>query len=339
MAATMAGVFLKGGLSVSAVASSSPERAIRFCKAFGISMGDCDLMSVLDRADVDAVYVANSPSEHAETVVAALRAGKAVLCEKPMATNETELKRIVEVAQQRNVLCMEAIWTLCLPAYLRFRDYAASGEWGRAQSLSASFGYPSSVADEKRLEGVNRGGILLDRGIYLIALALSLLGPVEAIDAKFHFDSTGTDVEAFLQLEHTGGAHSQLASSFSSLMANTAALHCSRGLIEIKAPLIGSETISTVAARPSDGDWSGSAGRVQRMRSLLRESPSVRSIKRVLDRPSTQHFGFGRDSYLPQLHHFLTLLANSKTQSDLVPLALSMQCIQIIDKAKALAIG
>jgi predicted dehydrogenase len=341
MAATMATVFLKAGVPVTAVVSRSPERAATFAKMYGIGAGKSDLSAVLARADVDAIYVANAPSEHAETVVAAIRSGKPVLCEKPMATSEAELRKVVRSAEQSKVLCMEAIWTLCLPAYRRFLECAHSGDWGEPRSLNASFAYPSSDADRQRADAANRGGVLLDRSIYLIALALSVLGPVNGIDAKLGFNSSGTDIEAFLQLEHATGTHSQLASSFTCLMPNTAALHCSRGLIEIKAPLIGAETLSTVAAQASYGAGYPLAPptTADRIKNRLRESPHIRSIKRALDRPSSQHLAFGSDGYLPQLSHFLTLLKTKKTQSDIVPLALSLESIQIIDKVRKLVTG
>jgi dihydrodiol dehydrogenase / D-xylose 1-dehydrogenase (NADP) len=336
MAATMATLFRKTGVPLNAVVSRSPERAGAFARQFGIAAGESDLGSVLARSDIDAVYVANVASEHAATVVTALRANKAVLCEKPMATSEAELISILQIAEQSNVLCMEALWTLCLPSHRRFFDYANSGKWGAPRSLTASFAYPSSEVAKQRADSANRAGVLLDRSIYLIALAISTLGPVIDLDAQIHFDSSGTDTDAFLQLKHASGAHSQLASSFTCLMTNAAALHCSLGLIEIASPLIGSEVLSTrhAAEMHNSDDTERPPNLAGKLRNRLRKSPRIRQIKRIGDRPTIHHFDFGSDKYQPQLTHFLRLLDTEKKVSDIVPLKLSMEIIQVIEKAK-----
>jgi predicted dehydrogenase len=328
------------GVRVNAVASACPERAAAFAKSNGIAAGSSDLQSVLGRADVDAVYVANAPKQHAATVIAALRAGKAVLCEKPMATSEAEMVAIIKAAEQTGLLCMEAIWTLCLPTYRRFFDYARSGDWGEPKSLIASFSYPIGETDDEKAIPAERAGVLLDRGIYLVALALSVFGGVKEITTQIQFDVSGTDTAAFLQLEHHTGAHSQLAASFDCLMPNNASLHCSRGMLEIQSPLIGSEMLST---RKSDLLYTLSQkderpSFAKNLKQRLRRSPGIRRLKRTLDQPTCHHFAFGDSGYAPQLGHFLALLDGKKAESDIVPLKLSLEIIQIIDQARKISI-
>ena len=84
MAATMMLTFAQAGVRVNAVASHDPQRARRFASTFGIPMAT-DLHSLLRSTEVDAVYIANATAEHATTTIAALEAGKPVLCEKPLA--------------------------------------------------------------------------------------------------------------------------------------------------------------------------------------------------------------------------------------------------------------
>lgn len=341
MAATMMNALSDAGVRVNAVASRTPERAAAFARSFGIAPGASDLKSVLERADVDAVYVANTPKEHAATVIAALCAGKSVLCEKPMATTELELAQIVERAEQTGVLCMEALWTLCLPAYCRFFEYANSGKWGEPRSLNASFSYPTSEADHQRSESAVGSGVLLDRSIYLIALALKVFGSVKTIASQIHFNALGTDTDAFLQLTHESGAHSQLAASFHCLMPNNANLHCSQGLIELQAPLIGAEALSTHrtnaqhASSPAEAHPSFS----DRLKQKLRQNRHIRRLRRTLDGSISHQSPYENSSYLPQLKHFIGLHQTSKTQSDIVPLSLSLEVMQIIDKARKLSIG
>ena len=88
MAAAMMSTFAQAGVRVTAVASRDPQRSRQFASVFGIpTAGNLD--SLLCSTEVDVVYVANTAAEHATTAIAALEAGKAVLCEKPLASPRT----------------------------------------------------------------------------------------------------------------------------------------------------------------------------------------------------------------------------------------------------------
>ncbi len=199
---------------------------------------------------------------------------------KPMALSVAEADQVIRAAKTSNMLCMEGLWTLLLPAYRNFIEVARSGDLGPASNLVADFGYPAPAQTALQAYAKARGGVLLDRCIYLIALALTVLGPVERIDAQLDFEDSGVDKDAFLQLRHRGGSHSQLAASFDGLMANTATLSCSRGSLRLEAPLIGSEGVSTGRQTPA----ASSAGQVGQPASLrgrivarLRGEPSIAS--------------------------------------------------------------
>jgi predicted dehydrogenase len=337
MAATMMSTFAKAGVRVTAVASRDPERARRFARAFAIPAGETDLNSVLGRTDVHAVYIANAPQDHATTCIAALEAGKAVLCEKPMALSEAEAQRVVHAARKTQTLCMEGLWTLFLPAYKRFLELSLTGGWGKVNNLIADFGYPVSEETQRQLHAKDRGGVLLDRGIYLIALALSVFGPVERVDAYLNFTSLGVDKEAFLQLRHRSGGHSQLAASFNSLMSNTATLSCSGGLIQLEAPLIGSEAVSTrhTPVAPPTRDVAQPLSFREKVIEKLRESPQLRRINQTIKKSASQHIPFGSDRYLPELNHFISLVKAGAQESDIVPLEFSLDIQRIIDRARA----
>lgn len=334
IAATMMSTFAKAGIDVTAVASDDPGRAGRFAKAFGIPVGDSNLNSILQRNDVDAVYVANAPPEHAKTCVAALEAGKAVLCEKPMAQSEAEARCIINAARTTQTLCMEGLWTLFLPAYRRFFELSRAAEVGQVKSLIASFGYPVSHETQSHTKAPT--GVLLDRGIYLIALALAVFGPVDEVDAALKFENSG-EAEAFLQLRHSGGGFSQLSASFTSLLPNTATLSCSRGLIELEAPLIGSETVLTrqTAVMRSELDFAQPSSFRTKLVRKLRENPKLRRINRLRNGSSSKHVPFGSDQYLPQLDHFLGLMRAKTPESDIVPLQFSQDIIRIVDRARS----
>lgn len=335
MAARMLLAFAKLGLCVTVVASRNPERAVRFAKAFAIPATETDVDAVCARSDVDVLYIANASQHHAMTCVAALEAGKAVLCEKPIALSEAEAHQVVLAARRTKTLCMEGLWTLLLPAYQRFIALSRTQELGLAKNLVADFGYRVGDEREQRLHAKERGGVLLDRGIYLIALALSVLGPVERIDAQLDYDDLGVDRDVFLLLQHRGGGHSQLAASFGCLMSNTATLSLSRGFMRLESPLIGSEAISTIshgAATISGWDVAQPSLRAKII-ARLRESPRLRRINRAIKPPAFRNLPFGANPYLAQLDHFVALLKAGARESDIVPLDLSLEIHRIIARA------
>ncbi len=320
-----------------AVASRDLQRGRRFASAFGIPTVSKSLDALLRSEEVDAVYIANVTAEHATTVISALEAGKAVLCEKPLALSADEAERVVEVARRTRRLCMEGIWTSFLPAYLRFLELARTRTCGDPTHLFADFGYPVREDALPRLFSPAAGGVLLDRGIYLIALALKVFGPIERVDALIDVTDSGVDRHVSMQLNHAGGGQSQLSASFSALMSNTAALACSGGIIRLGEPLIGAETVSTrvMAAMRTAPQDPALPLRSRKIVNTLRQSPLLRRFKQALPNARLEHLSYGLDRYRPQLEHFLALMKAGERESGVVPLELSLAIQRVIGQARA----
>lgn len=340
MASTMMRTFAHANVRVMAVASRDPQRRRQFAKAFDIPVVGEDLASLVRTTDIEAVYIANGNVDHATTTIAALEAGKAVLCEKPLALSTTECLKVAEAARETGTLCVEAIWTLHLPAYHRFLDLARSNACGQPTHLYSDFGYPVSKKAQPRLVSRESGGVLADRAIYLIALALKIFGRVERVDAQLDVTDDGVDQQASLQLTHERGGHSQLSTSITSLMSNTALLACSRGYIQLEEPLIGSERVlqrSAAVEQVWAEDSAVFAGATRRLAHRLRQSPMLRRLKQALPDLRREHHSYGMDQYLPQLYHFLALLSAKARESDVVPIELSLEIQRIIDCARAVS--
>ena len=337
MAAAMMPTFAAAGVHVTAVASHDPQRSRKFAHAFGIPTAVGDVASVLHSGNVDAVYIANAAVKHATTAVAALEAGKAVLCEKPLARSADESELVMRAAQRTGKLCMEGIWTLFLPAYHRFFELARTGACGEPRHLIADFGYPVSQQVLPRLVSPAADGVLLDRGIYLIALALKVFGAIERIDARLDIGAHGVDQHASLLLGHRGGGHSQLSASFTTLMTNTAALGCSRGIVRLEEPLIGAEMVSVrlaAAKRAQPQDATLPLGAGQKFVRMLRQSTLLRRLNQALPKARREYLSYGPDQYLPQLKHFLTLLKTGARESDVIPLEVSLDIQRVIGRAR-----
>jgi predicted dehydrogenase len=338
MAAAMMATFARADVQVTAVVSRDWQRSSRFASAFAIRDAADDLNSVLRGDPCDAVYIANASADHASMAIAAMEAGKAVMCEKPLALTPGDAERVADVSWRTGTLCMEGLWIPFLPAYRRLLELARANTCGAPVHLFADFGYPVSENAIPRLFSPTAGGVLLDRGVYLVALALDLFGPVESVDAQLNVTAQGLDQHASMQLRHRGGGQSQLAVSFTALMSNTASLACTAGLLRLEEPLVGTEALSirhigTSAVAVPELDRPLSAK--QKLVRALRQRPILRRLRRAMPNARREHLLYGADPYLPQLHHFLALLEAGAKESDMVPLELSLNIQHVIERARA----
>lgn len=341
MAATMArAIALAPDLGVAAVASASQARADVFAATLGGDVrAHAGRDALLRDGEIDLVYVAGATERHGGDAIAALAAGKAVLVEKPLATSAGDARRIAEAARAADRFCMEAMWTAFLPSWRRLAELARSGELGAPRHLGFSFGYPADPAVSPRLFAPGPGaGVLLDRGIYGAALALRLLGPVERMQALVERSTDGVDVAASLQLDHRGGAQSQVAVSLSALLPNAVALGCTGGTAEIVAPALGSEILTlrraapTVLARVGDGRRATALARLRRL-------PLARQLRAIQSAPARERLGWGGDMYLPLLAHVAQSLRAGLAQSPDVPLDASIAALELIDQARTADTG
>ncbi|MGQ0443377.1 MAG: Gfo/Idh/MocA family protein [Methylophilaceae bacterium] len=340
MAVTMMSAFKHSKhTSVVAVASQSGSRAQQFATSFTIAKAYGSTEELLTDHQIDAVYIANANENHAQSTIAALKAGKAVLCEKPIAISESQCREIAEVAQVSGNLCMEAMWTLFLPAYEHFLSAIATNKLGNPLHFFADFGYPQSKLHYPKAFMTGSGsGVLLDRGVYPIALALKAIGAVSAVSGQVLRTGNGVDTHASLNLSHENGCLSQLTVSIDTLLQNRAVLSCTEGSISLEPPLLGAERIRFLQAHPiapSAKNFSSPSVK-QKLKHAMRESAVLRCLHYARNQGETEFYSYGVNQYLPMLNHFCTLYQEGQNSSKIVPLSFSSQVLNIIDQAKAI---
>ena len=204
---------VRGGILYGA-ASRSLERARGFIERHGGRKAYGSYAELAADPQIDAVYIATPHTGHAENAIRCLRAGKAVLCEKPFAMNSAEVAEMVAVAKAEDCFLMEAIWTRVLPGTLQLLDWIDAGRLGRVQSLTADFGFRAPYAPEKRLYNkALGGGALLDIGIYPVFLANLLFGEPQTIRGAARIGPTGVDLEDNLVLSYAADRHARLHAS------------------------------------------------------------------------------------------------------------------------------
>ncbi|MFM8390445.1 MAG: Gfo/Idh/MocA family protein, partial [Actinomycetota bacterium] len=122
--------------------------------------------ALIDDPNVDAVYISLTNVQHKEWVVAALEAGKHVLCEKPLALNADEVRAMQATADRHQCLLVEAVWTRWQPRMKRMAEIVQRGDLGDVSSISSAFTFQGDLTGNYRSQPEMGGGALLDVGCY-----------------------------------------------------------------------------------------------------------------------------------------------------------------------------
>lgn len=192
---------------VVAVASRDAERAAAFAERYGIARSHGSYAELAADPGVDAVYIATPHPDHLASATLCLEAGKAVLCEKPLTVTPDEAVRLVGLARDLGLFCMEALWARTNPLLRRAAELVADGAIGPVRQVQAALGFRAEVADDHRLLSPDlAGGAILDMGVYPVHMANLFLGePDEVLAVGDHHPGTGVDTMASAILVHHGG--------------------------------------------------------------------------------------------------------------------------------------
>jgi predicted dehydrogenase len=220
--------------SLVAVGSRSQESADAFADEFDIPHRHASYAALAEDPDVDAVYVSPPHPYHHGAALLALRAGKAVLCEKPFAMDLAEAYEMVDVARSSGVLLVEAMWTRFLPTMVRVREILAAGTLGPVVYLTAEHGQWFEQDPDFRLFAPSLGGgALLDLGVYPISFAQMVLGRPSRVTAVSDPAFTGVDGTTSMILQYAGGAHAVLTASLGAASSNPAGVYGTQARLEL----------------------------------------------------------------------------------------------------------
>lgn len=225
------------GAELHGVASRGRARADSFAARFRAGRAYRSYEELLQDPDVDIVYVATRNEYHREDSLAAINAGKAVVCEKPFAMSAAEGREVVEAAHRRKVFCMEAMWMRFSPAVCKVREFVASGSIGELRLVTAQLGFPRPFDPQSRIFAKPGGGALLDLGVYTLSFVHALLGPPIRIHSAPLIGPTGVDDQFTAVLEYESGCQAVIAASLRAQLANGAAVHGSDGTLDLVEPM------------------------------------------------------------------------------------------------------
>ena len=294
---------LAEGAVLQGVASRDTERARDFAREYGAKRYYGSYEELVNDPLVDIVYVATPHVFHFPHTMLSLQHGKAVLVEKPFGMNCREVQAMVAEARSRQLFLMEAFWTRFIPATEKLLELVNAGAVGDIEYIRADFGFVGDKDPERRV--LNKelgGGSLLDVGIYPALFSILVLGVPETIRAMAKFTHTGVDGVCNMLFEHTGGKISVLESSIT-------------------------------AKTPTEAMIFGTKGSI-RMHTRFHHA-SAMTIEQYDTPAETHHFKYTGLGYYHEIMEAMECLRRNKTESDRMPLSLSLDLISTLDRVRS----
>lgn len=218
------------GAVLQAVAARDVERA----RALGPVSAYGSYGELLADPDVDAVYVALSNEMHLPWSVAALRAGKPVLCEKPLGLSAAEVDELAAASAESGQLLVEASWYRWHPR-VRLAQHRLP-EIGPVRHVAAGFTFDGQLEGNYRLEPARGGGALYDVGCYAVSACLWAVGeglPAE-VAARSDLGPTGVDLQTEAILSWESGAEAEVRCGISGSDGQWLVITGERGEIELR---------------------------------------------------------------------------------------------------------
>ncbi|EQF23444.1 oxidoreductase, NAD-binding Rossmann fold family protein [Clostridioides difficile CD160] len=191
--------------SVYSVASRSIERAENFANKFGIEKVYDDYDKMLKNEEIDVVYISTPHCNHYEYIMKSLENGKHVFCEKAITVNGSQLKEIVTLANEKNLIVAEAMTIYYMPLYKKLKDIIESGTLGKIKMIQVSFGSCKEYDVNNRFFSQDlAGGALLDIGTYALSFTRYFMStqPSEILTTVKNFE-TGVDEQSGIILKNS----------------------------------------------------------------------------------------------------------------------------------------
>ena len=235
-------------VEVVAVAARDPVRARAYAEMHGIPRVFDSYDALIASPDIDAVYNPLPPNLHAKWSIAALEAGKPVLCEKPFALEVADVEAMLAAEARSRLLLMEAQHTYYHPRHARIRQIVQGREIGKVLHISAHFDVPvPETLDELRWDGAVGGGALWDLGVYPLFWLRAAMGeePV-LISASHRLSDRAADIETDAGFTFASGATGSIACSMERSLSAWLKVEGESGTLFVNNPLSPSDQRLTI---------------------------------------------------------------------------------------------
>jgi predicted dehydrogenase len=228
---------------ITALVSGHRDKAERIAAEYGIPPGSIYSYENFDRIaenkQVDAVYVALPNSMHAEYTMRSAKAGKHVLCEKPMATRVGDCEAMIAACRQAHVKLMIAYRCHYEPSNLRAVQLIREGAVGQVQTIESSFGFNIQAGEWRLSRALAGGGPLFDVGIYCLNACRYLTGeePKDLAGFASVLDQDGrfreVEENVVWTMRFPSGAVASCSTTYGAPMGGYFRVHGAKGWLEV----------------------------------------------------------------------------------------------------------
>ena len=239
----MPGMRLTTNSQITALVSGHPDKAARIAAEYAVPSSSIynyeNFDHIAHNPAVDAVYVALPNSMHAEYTIRSAKAGKHVLCEKPMSTNVAEAEQMIAACKAANVKLMIAYRCHYEPTNLRAIKLIRSGALGQVQAIASPFGFNIAPGEWRLSKKMAGGGPLFDVGIYSLNACRYLTGEepehISAYASVIDHDGRFNEVEENVAwtMRFPSGIVASCTTTYGAPMAGYFRVHGSKGWLEV----------------------------------------------------------------------------------------------------------
>jgi predicted dehydrogenase len=202
------------GVEVAAIAARDRARAVEVAERRAIPTVHDSYEDLIADDSIDAVYVPLPNGLHGYWTIAALEAGRHVLCEKPFTANADEAREVQRVAERTGLVAMEAFHWRYHPLADRMAAIVASGELGGIRRIESNMCFPLPRRDDIRWSVALAGGAMMDAGCYPVSIVRFLAGAEpRVVSAKASLRSPGIDRFMEAELEFEDGRTGRIVTS------------------------------------------------------------------------------------------------------------------------------
>lgn len=236
-----------------AVASRESSKSTAYAREWGIERTFDSYEAMLADPDVDVIYNPLPNSLHAEWTIKAVRAGKHVLCEKPLTARVEDVDAIAAAAKENNKIVTEAFMYRHHPQTLKVKSLIDSGAIGEVRLVRGSFTFTLTDPNNVRVNASLDGGSIWDVGCYPISYARTMVGaePVEVEGMQF-VGASGVDETFVGTLRFSDNTYAQFDSGFHAPFRMNMEIVGSEGLIVIPRAFKPTERETIYIGKASD---------------------------------------------------------------------------------------
>ncbi|ATG51059.1 dehydrogenase [Brachybacterium vulturis] len=245
------------------VVSRSARRAEEFAARHGIEQAGDSVEQMLEQGGLDAVYIASPHAQHHALARPVLEAGIPVLVEKAFTLNSAQARELLELAHERGVFAMEAMWARFLPQYDVLRQLLGEGMLGEVVEVAADHGQSFPPDPSHRMFAPELGGgALLDLGVYPVSFAQMVLGSLGELAVRGDLTETGVDASMGLLARGELGGRARLSTTLRARTPTEAVVSGTLGSARLSGPFFapGTLTVTLLDGRSATFEHPGDRG-------------------------------------------------------------------------------